>query len=202
MKPGVTNQAKLDLDALEGYLSSDASPENCMQLSELDGFLTGIAVSPELIQPSEWLPVIWGHDFPDFESAHTAEQIFGTIMGRYNKIVQSLAADAPDIKPIFRQTNDGLVIANDWAKGFVEAMKLRPGDWSEILNDEDAILPLVPIVALFEAENSDPVPVSGADRRTQFFVKPANLIPSSVIEIDAFWKARRGSASDTTRTKH
>jgi uncharacterized protein len=50
---------------------SDRAPEGCMQLSDLDGFL-GIAIGPELIMPSEWLPVIWGGDEPEFESMEEA----------------------------------------------------------------------------------------------------------------------------------
>ena len=30
---------EVDLDALDLFLASDASPERCMQLSDLDGFL-------------------------------------------------------------------------------------------------------------------------------------------------------------------
>ena len=58
----------VDLEVLDQFLMSEASPENCMQLSDLDGFLTGIAIGPELIVPSEWLPAIWGGDEPVFES--------------------------------------------------------------------------------------------------------------------------------------
>src|SRR4028119_575080 len=36
----------VDLEALDLFLMSDASPEDCMQLSDLDGFLTGIAIAP------------------------------------------------------------------------------------------------------------------------------------------------------------
>jgi hypothetical protein len=39
-----------------------------MGLSDLDGFLTGIAVGRELILPSEWLSVIWGGDEPVFDT--------------------------------------------------------------------------------------------------------------------------------------
>ena len=48
-----------DLDALDALLLSDRAPEEGMGLSDLDGFLTGIAVGPELVMPSEWLPVVW-----------------------------------------------------------------------------------------------------------------------------------------------
>ena len=49
----------IDLEALDRYLCSDRAPDNCMGLSALDGFLTGIVVGPEPVPPSEWLPVIW-----------------------------------------------------------------------------------------------------------------------------------------------
>ena len=37
---------------------------NGMGISDLDGFLTGLVVGPELIMPSKWLPEIWGHEEP------------------------------------------------------------------------------------------------------------------------------------------
>lgn len=44
-----------EFEALDDFLRSDRAPEECMQLSDLDGFLTGIAVSPDMILPTEWL---------------------------------------------------------------------------------------------------------------------------------------------------
>ena len=41
-----------DLNALDDYLMSDHAPGGCMGLSEVDGFLTGIVVGPELPSPS------------------------------------------------------------------------------------------------------------------------------------------------------
>jgi uncharacterized protein len=77
----------IDLSELEQYLVSDLSPDDCMGLFDLDGFLTGIVVGPELILPSEWLPMIWRNEEPAFESAGEAESIISLIMGRYNEIV-------------------------------------------------------------------------------------------------------------------
>ena len=42
-----------------------------MLLEELDGFIAGLLVCPELIKPSEWLSVVWGsegEDDPAFDS--------------------------------------------------------------------------------------------------------------------------------------
>src|SRR3954452_17254859 len=67
----------VDLEALDQFLMSDASPEDCMQLSDLDGFLTGIAIGPELVMPSEWLPAIWGGDEPACPSSDDSRQLSG-----------------------------------------------------------------------------------------------------------------------------
>ncbi len=53
MSDETIGQGEPDLTALDEYLMSDESPDNCMQLSDLDGFLTAIVVGPKLIQPSE-----------------------------------------------------------------------------------------------------------------------------------------------------
>ena len=49
----------VDYDELEVFLGSNAVPQDCMDLEMLDGFLTAVVSGPELIQPSEWLPVVW-----------------------------------------------------------------------------------------------------------------------------------------------
>jgi uncharacterized protein len=36
---------EIDLESLDAYLSSDDSPDDCMMLSDLNGFLNGCAVT-------------------------------------------------------------------------------------------------------------------------------------------------------------
>jgi uncharacterized protein len=72
-----------------------------MAPSDLDGFLTGIAVGPELVMLSEWLPVIWGGKEP-FTDQDEAQAVLGAVMGRYgryNEIRGDIAANALD--PVF-----------------------------------------------------------------------------------------------------
>ena len=49
-----------DLKSLDKYLSSDESPDDCMMLSEMDGFLHGVACSPVPIPADEWMLVALG----------------------------------------------------------------------------------------------------------------------------------------------
>jgi len=105
-------QGEPDLKALDEYLMSDVSPKNCMQLSDLDGFLTAIVVGPELIKPSEWLPVVWGDESPEFSDDAQATTILGAILGRYNEIARSLAKIPPETRSVFiaSNSNDGIGI--------------------------------------------------------------------------------------------
>jgi uncharacterized protein len=56
MSSPLLGASDFDLDELDAFLMSDRAPEASMQLSDLDGFLAGIAIGPELIMIcSAWL---------------------------------------------------------------------------------------------------------------------------------------------------
>jgi uncharacterized protein len=84
---------RVDLEVLESFLGSDRSPPESMMLSDLAGFLTGIAVGLELVLPSEWLPLIWGGEAPEFADEEEAKVMLGPSMGRYNEIPCQIADD-------------------------------------------------------------------------------------------------------------
>ena len=50
------------LKLLEKKLASLPPDSEAMLVSELDGFLAGILVCPDLMMPSEWLPLVWGDE--------------------------------------------------------------------------------------------------------------------------------------------
>jgi uncharacterized protein len=45
--------------------------EETMLIEELDGFIAGLLVCPDLIKPSEWLPIVFGQDGDDPQPALT-----------------------------------------------------------------------------------------------------------------------------------
>ena len=120
---------EIDLEALDTYLLSDLAPDDCMLLSDLDGFLTGIVVGPELIPQSEWMSAIWGGKEPEFESEQQMRTILGTITGRFNEIATIMETDPDSFDPIFDQWPNGDLIVTDWAAGFLDAIKLRRKAW-------------------------------------------------------------------------
>jgi uncharacterized protein len=199
MSSPLLGTSDFDLDELDAFLMSDRAPEDSMQLSDLDGFLAGIAVGPELIMPSEWVPVIWGGGEPEFESMEEAQRILNAIMGRYNEILHLLQHAPEEFEPIFWTTKDGEAVAADWAEGFMEAVELRPGAWETLLASEEDRQLLMPIVAHLHDEDGDPIIRGDVDDIGQLRRESTELIAPCVVLIDRFWKARRQAPGRTPK---
>jgi len=186
-------EGAVDLDALEAYLSSDDSPEECMDLSELDGFLAGLIVGPEAVPPSEWLPVIWDNEEPAFADAAQANLVLGAILGRYNEIADSLDAEPVEYAPVFWQDFTGETIVEDWAIGFMQAVSLRQAQWEPVLADDDSAMLLIPIAAIAglsmpdAAEDELALPDEVMDKLVE---EAPDVLPSCVLGLRLFWRDR------------
>ena len=133
-----------DLNKLDAFLMTDEAHPDRMGLSDLDGFLTGIACGPEKMPEAEWLDHALG------SAANTPQGIV--------ELVRSLLADievrfvhGEPLEPLFWQRNDGTVIAMDWCEGFMDAVKLRPERWDSFAQTGTGSRLMLPIlVHLFD----------------------------------------------------
>ena len=98
--PSISRRLKL----LEKQLAGLDGDEP-MLLTQLDGFLAGILVCPDLIMPGEWLPMVWGgrnkDAAPVFKNTKQLEQLVGLIMERYNAVAADLQRGAGHYEPLF-----------------------------------------------------------------------------------------------------
>jgi uncharacterized protein len=161
-----------------------------MGLSDLDGFLTAIIIGPQLIPPSEWLPVIWGDGEPAFESEEEMRTMIGTIMARYDEIATCFASNPDEFKPIFLNGPTGNVIAADWAAGFLEAVALRRTAWEPLIHHRRARNLLAPLFLLSADPDLDEEDGDRVDWEKVAKDAP-RTIPICVVGIHDFWRDQR-----------
>ena len=163
-----------------------------MGLSDLDGFLTGLAIGPEQIMPSEWLPLVWGGDEPEFVTLDEANAILGAIMTRYNEIIACFDTDPENFDPVFLESIEGNVIVTDWAAGFMDAVILRSKAWAPILEDEKGRALMLPLLVLGSDDeqplfDAAPLPEDEAEKLLE---KGADILMKVIPAIHEFWQER------------
>lgn len=151
------------LDQLDAALDLLPAPADPMTLSQVDGFLAGILVCPEVVPPSEWLPMIWnteGADEAVFRDMDELQAVIDLVMKLHNGINEDLARPGDHYQPVY-DVLEGAdeVIPDLWITGFSYALMLRPESWEAIddSGDEDAttaLATLTALVALIAAESS------------------------------------------------
>src|SRR6185369_8665884 len=119
-----------------GFLTSPAAPKGAMSPMELDGYLTGIVVSPDLLLPSRWLRRIWGENEPTFDSIDQMQTVVAAVMDHHNAILASLDAGFKqieakrnaDYRPLYLAASGTLShdVVRAWVGGFGKAMALAP----------------------------------------------------------------------------
>jgi uncharacterized protein len=123
-----------------------------MDIVTLDGFLTALAIGPDLVPPSVWLPVVWGREKePVFESAAQAERIIAILLRRFNDIGRMFGENATGFEPLlYTREVDGetVWIGEDWCVGFMEAVDLSVADWQPLFDDKPDLALLAPILIL------------------------------------------------------
>jgi len=174
-----------------------------MLLTELDGLLTGVLVSPELVRPAEWLPIVWGSEEngrPVFDDPVDMQWFTDAIMARYNEIVRDLRRGKP--KPIFDvDERNGDVLWELWMDGFAAAMALRPESWAAVADsgDEDAVTAfsrLSLLIAIARDESAlDTMEINAINDRA-----PVD-IAVNVLQLHA-WRLRGGVTPAASRTAH
>ncbi|MFT8481225.1 UPF0149 family protein [Gluconobacter oxydans] len=157
--------------------------ETAMLLSELDGFLAGVVICPDMILPSEWLPVALDPE-EEGEPVLEHENDIRLILRHYNAVLRDL--NRGRYAPLFDiDTLHGEILWELWIEGFERAMALRPDVWDDLLQDADedvlcALVGLRRLIAMTDAETDS------SDELTALLSEAApDLIPDWVQTLHA-----------------
>jgi uncharacterized protein len=113
--------------------------DEAMLLEELDGFIAGLLACPELIMPSDWLPVVWHDDSSDqqpvFENLDHANRVLALVMEHYNSVARTLMERPSRYSPLFSvDTRNDDILWELWIEGFERAVALRPTAWKALID--------------------------------------------------------------------
>jgi uncharacterized protein len=175
-------------DILQKFLLSDATPRDSMCISELDGFLNGIAAGPSAIPIEEWSALIWGSGTPSYRSVEQQKLILDLLSRRYADISNSLNDTSEETAPVDAEGNETILMASAWANGFLQAVEIRFEAWRPIFQHRTSSMFLLPLVNLYrDSEEDYDLPFSSDLNRAMVSVAVA-LLPTCARATRQFWK--------------
>lgn len=174
---------------------ADLPVDDPMLLTELDGYLTAVAVCPEPLPPAEWLPPIWGGGYGEsapFEDPIDVRLFADMVQARLNEILRDLGRGRHH--PLFDvDPRSGEPLWEDWIGGFAMAMDVRPECWPAVVDDAAAapadIRTLIDVAA-------DAATLTAAEINAICDAAPAQ-IPVEVLRLYA-WRVRRAAPAPQT----
>lgn len=171
-----------------------------MTLSELDGFMAGLIVTPDLIRPSEWMPAIWRGEDPVFENAVQAQRVLSLLMQHYNGVSDGLHSG--DYRPVFFVDRDGSFLWEIWMEGFWDATRLRPGIWAYWPGSGDAAVDeaLATLVRLAEIGRKAPGAATPRDGDDALVADAPERIVVALDRLHQIAKSQLSSAAAAIRT--
>lgn len=181
-----------EIDHLEELLSDLEVMPDAMCVSELDGYVAGLLLCPEMIMPSEWLPEVWGlDDEPEFASMEQAQATIGAVMAHYNRVAENLASRNRPYEIVLEQAEgEGEPFWEFWIAGFEQAMRLRPEAWRAYFDADDtkveaAFSVICGLIEIERGESSLP-----PDRQEELEKYAGKLIPEMVVKMNDWIKAQ------------
>ena len=119
-----------------------SEPEDLPTLKSFEGFMFGLAMTPDVILPSEWLPFILGEEGPEFESEKQAQEMLNCVMRIYNRLVSDFQNGRLTLPlQLDEMISVDLSGVHDWVDGLTEALWLRDEIWDfdgyDHLTDEE-----------------------------------------------------------------
>ncbi len=190
-----------ELDRLEQLLISDLFHEEAMPLDMLQGLFCAVASAPDLISPSNWLPVALG-DNPVYATNEQAQEVLDLVMRFYSQTVQEIDEGHGITLYVFPGEDGGDDLAT-WCDGFLEGVVLSQTDWYEHGDPERVEELLFPFMLLSgrlrEAAEEAGDPLPDTDEERAMHDEAANSMGESIAAVYSYWLDKRISHAPIRR---
>lgn len=177
----------------------EISPDGSINLGRLDGFLCGVAVAPEVINPLDWLPYVTSEAQEAGIDHDRLALLLDLALERHDNILTDLALNA--YRPVYPFDEREELLWELWLQGFALSMDLCRKAWEKLIKKgrnpeaQEALGAVISLFALAEGEGDpdDPEVKSLAEAAP-------DLIPEIA---GAFYRAHvAGPAAPLVRDTH
>jgi uncharacterized protein len=174
-----------DVERLRAILESGRGGENCMTIEAVDGLFACLICSPEVVMPSQWMPVVWDGEGPEYESVEEANEIVGLLMRMWQEVAHTINKGTYGPMVTVLECNDSVdrTFAADWAMGFIEGMKFQEHYWLDT-DDSDLTELLTPILMLAKEGREGPDDSLLDNEVREDLI---NMLPGIVIDLKNYW---------------
>ncbi len=115
---------------LADLLALAVVPDETLNLEELHGFLFGLAITPALVKPSEWLPLVFGEQMLAFDNEKKRNRLLEFLFDVHGRFIDEREAGTLGFPFNFEKLADAEVLrVRDWSYGLFLALGLRPDVW-------------------------------------------------------------------------
>ncbi|MFL6845584.1 MAG: UPF0149 family protein [Allosphingosinicella sp.] len=178
------------LDELEDLLFALPEDDDPMLLSELDGYLAGLLVSPHPVAQEDWLKPIWGGGDEAFPGDPVRNaRLISLVLARKAEIAVALLQGDLAYRPIFDvDERNGEILWPLWADGFGQAMEVSGKDWDCLLESGDEDLGAAALGLAMYVAMATEVPL-GDEGEDEAYDQAPEVIPYLV---ETLYRRQRG----------
>lgn len=141
---------------LEAFLADPERAAGTLSYHETQGFLFAVACGPELVVPSEWMPLVFTDEGPDYDSLDEANAVMRDLMALYNAVNQevlerrcALPADVEVRVPPLANLDDDAPLSQ-WARGYLQGHQWLAESWEVLpVEFEDELGACLMVLSLF-----------------------------------------------------
>jgi uncharacterized protein len=176
-------------------LASPACPPYTMNIDQLDGYLRAVAAEPKATAAKDWMPLIFGGEFPSFIDGYSSDFITNALIWLYNSHRAQVLSNICEFSFSCEYTPDkaARVKPEQWARGFMQGYIFWQDIWSQYLDENQTSSNLAVILPLSIYDEIDDIlatvtAVADADYAMHMGVKIEalalmfNRLPQKVIE--------------------
>lgn len=180
-----------ELNELEGFLSSDKTPEECMpSLEMIDGYMTALVIGPEMVPQFRWIQYMIDPENKQEKIFETPEQeaaITALLLRHAGAIAEQFESNPEEFLPIYEMFGYGEeeereIAIEEWALGFILGMELSHEAWEPLFANENTAMLAGPLFILGRV--SEDYETMSQEERDEITA----MLDESIIGMHAFWQ--------------